>query len=276
MALNLETVGKESEPMVFEYKAKDAILYALGIGAGRSELDFTYEKNLKVYPTFAVIPILSGMAHVIKETQANLMMLLHSEQKITLYKPIPPEGKLTTVVKVKNIYDKMKAALIVAEANTKDASGAPIFDNMFSFYIRGEGGFGGERGTSVKHEIPAGKESDFRDEMGTLDNQALIYRLSGDVNPLHIDPEFAKLAGFDRPILHGLCSFGFAGRAILKKLCDNDPARLKSFHTRFSGVVFPGDTIITEGWKIDEKKYVIQVKTQTGTVALSNALVELT
>jgi len=270
MAINLDAVRKESEPVVFEYSEKDVILYALGIGASNEDIDFVYEKNLKVYPTFAVIPAFPTMAWAITKTQVNLAMLLHAGQKITVYREIPTKGKLTTVARITNIYDKVKSALIVVDAETKDESGTSLFNNTASLFIRGAGGFGGDRGSSTtENKPPEGKEPDFHDELVTLKDQNLIYRLSGDTNPLHVDPEFAKLAGFDRPILHGLCTFGFVGRSILRSLCDNDTRTLKSFDVRFTGIVFPGDTIIVEGWKVNSKRYVIQAKTQGGGEVIS-------
>jgi acyl dehydratase len=142
--------------------------------------------------------------------------------------------------------------------------------------VRGEGGFGGERGPeAVKADPPAGAAPDFEVVEATTREQALLYRLSGDVNPLHADPNMAKFGGFDRPILHGLCTYGFAGRAILKSACGGDPTRLRSFGARFAGVVFPGDTLTTRGWKIGDGQYVVTVTTQEGKTVLSNAIAEV-
>ena len=273
--IDLGSVGKVSEPMEFSYTWKDVVLYALGIGAGNDELECVYEKKLKVYPTFAAIVAQPALGWALFEAKVDFTRLLHAGHKIVLYKEIPTEGKLTTVAKITNIYDKVKHALMVVEAETRDEKGERVCDNIASFIVRGAGGFGGERGPKAGNEPPEGREPDFRDELVTSKDQNVIYRLSGDVNPLHIDPEFAKLAGFERPILHGLCTYGFACRSILRKVCDNDPSRLKSFEVRFSGVVYPGDTIITEGWKVDEGKYIIRSKNQRGDVVLSNAAAEI-
>jgi len=274
MTLNLESVGKKSEPIEYSYSWKDVVLYALGVGANSEDLNFVYEQNLKIYPTFAVVPAYPAMAWAVMETNADLTMLLHAGQKIVLHHEVPTEGKLYTIAKIANIYDKVKHALIIVEAETRDEKATHLFDNVASLLVRGAGGFGGERGPKAENE-PPGREPDFVDELKVSEVQNLIYRLSGDTNPLHVDPEFAKLAGFDRPILHGLCTFGFAGRSILRRVCDNDPLRLKSFEVRFSGIVFPGDTLTTQGWKVANKKYIVQTINQRNEVVLSNAMAEL-
>jgi 3-hydroxyacyl-CoA dehydrogenase/3a,7a,12a-trihydroxy-5b-cholest-24-enoyl-CoA hydratase len=271
MALDLSVVGKPFAPMTFEYTDREVMLYALGIGAGTDDLEFTFEKNLKVYPTFAVIPAFSALAGLGQVLTFNWAMLLHGEQHIELKGPIPPAGKLTTVGVVRAIYDKGSGALVVVDAETKDGDGKPLFVNTFGAFIRGEGGFGGDRGPGGPKNVAPQRAPDAVVEMQTRPDQALIYRLSGDRNPLHADPDFAKLAGFDRPILHGLCSFGHAGRAVLKTFCGNDPARLKSLEVRFSGAVFPGDTIVTEMWKESDTQVILQCKTQRGDVVLSSA-----
>jgi len=271
MALDLNAVGKPFAPTTFEYTDREVMLYALGIGAGPDELDFTYEKNLKVYPTFAVIPAFAALASLGQVLTFNWAMLLHGEQRIELKAPIPTGGKLTTVGAVRAIYDKGSGALVIVDAETKDEGGKPLFANSFGAFIRGEGGFGGDRGPSGPRNVPPQRAPDATVEMPTSPDQALLYRLSGDRNPLHADPDFAKMAGFDRPILHGLCSFGYAGRAVLKSFCNNDPARLKAFEVRFSGVVFPGDTIITDMWKESDTQVIVQSKTQRGDVVLGSA-----
>ena len=276
MALNLHAIGKKSDAVPFEYTWKDVVLYALGVGCKEDELDFVYEgRGPKVLPTFAVVPSFQSMISVVVDVQANPMMVVHGEQQVVLHRPIPPAGKLFTSSTVKAIYDKGKGALIVAEANTTDENKKPVFDNVFSIFVRGEGGFGGERGPeAVKADPPAGRAPDFEVSHQTTREQALLYRLSGDPNPLHADPAFAKQAGFERPILHGLCTYGHAGRAILKAACGGDPARLKSFSARFSSPVLPGDTLTTRGWK-DGDRYIITVSTQDGKAVLSNAIAKV-
>jgi acyl dehydratase len=271
MALNLDAVGKKLEPMTFEYTDRDVMLYALGVGAGVDELGFTFEKELKVLPTFAVVPAFPALAGMVGVLQVNPVMLLHGEQRIELRKPIPTSGKLITTPTIRAIYDKGSGALIVVDAETADEQGEVLFVNSFAAFVRGEGGFGGDRGPSGARNVPPEREPDAVVEMPTLPQQALIYRLSGDRNPLHANPDFAKMAGFDRPILHGLCTFGHVGRAILDRFCDGQPERFKDFEARFSGVVFPGDTIITEMWKEDGGKIIVRAKTQGGDAVLGNA-----
>jgi acyl dehydratase len=263
-----QALGIELPPTTFEYDDRDVMLYAVGVGA--SELDFVFERNLKVLPTFAVVPAFPAMMGLAATVEINPVMLLHGEQRIKLLKPIPVDGKLTTGGKVAGVYDKGRGALIVVEAETKDEQGEVLFVNTSGVFVRGAGGFGGERGPEAGNK-PPDRAPDKTVEMQTLPIQAMIYRLSGDRNPLHIDPAFAKMAGYDTPILHGLCTMGHVGRAVLSTYCDNDPARLTGIEVRFSGVVFPGDGIITEMWDEGGGRIVLQAKTQRGDVVISNA-----
>ena len=264
------------------YDRDRVILYHLGIGAGvpatdANELQYTYEKNLKVLPSFAVIPGFGSMGGIasIPGLQFNFAMLLHGEQEVILHKPLPPAQKLKTSAHVPEIYDKGKAALVILEANARDESGDKLFTNRMSLFIRGEGGFGGDSGPKVGNAAPE-RKPDGVITRKTLPQQALIYRLSGDRNPLHAEPAMAALGNFSRPILHGLCTFGFAGRAVLKHFCGNDPARFKSIRVRFSKHVFPGETLITEMWKISDTTIIFRTKTtERGEVVLSQAAVEL-
>jgi acyl dehydratase len=275
MAINRDLVGKSSAPITHRYTWKDTVLYALGAGAKIDELDFLFEMNgPKVLPTFAVVPSFQAMVAVVAELHANPMMILHGEQKVVQHRPIPPAGELKTVAEVKGIYDKGKGALVLVEARTTDDKGEPVFDNEFSIFARGEGGFGGDRGPEALKADAPDRAPDFSVAERTAPEQALLYRLSGDLNPLHASPQFAKMAGFDRPILHGLCTYGYAGRAFLKHACGGDPKRFKSFAARFAGVVFPGDTLTTDGWQIEPGRWVLRTKTQDDKIVLSNALAE--
>ena len=277
MAIKRDLVGKTSDPIKHRYAWKDTILYALGVGAKVDELDYLFEMNgPKVLPTFAVVPSFNALIQVAGSLGANPMMILHGEQKIILHRPIAPTGELSTVAEVKGIYDKGKGALVLVEAKTVDEKHEPVFDNWFSIFVRGEGGFGGERGPeALKADPPAGKAPDFTMTETTRPEQALLYRLSGDLNPLHASPQMAKMGGFDRPILHGLCTYGHAGRAVLRHACGGDPRKLKTFAARFAGVVFPGDTLTTEGWQVEPGKWVVQTRTQEQKVVLSNSLAEI-
>ncbi len=263
-----QAAGIELPPTTFGYDDRDVMLYAVGVGA--TELDFVFERNLKVLPTFAVIPAFPGLMGLTQAVEINPVMILHGEQSIKLNKPITVKGKLTTSGKVTGVFDKGKGALVVIESETKDEQGAALFVNTASVFVRGAGGFGGERGPEAGNK-PPDRAPDKTVEMQTLLTQAMIYRLSGDRNPLHVDPAFAKMAGYDTPILHGLCTLGHAGRAVLGAYCDNDPARMTGLEVRFSGVVFPGDSIITEMWDEGGGRIVLQAKTQRGDVVISNA-----
>src|SRR5438270_2490198 len=211
MASKIDRLRKKSDPLPFSYGWKECVLYALGVGAKVDELDFLYEgRGPKVLPTFAVVPSFAALISVAGDLGANPMMILHGEQKVILHRPIPANAKLSTSSEVKGIYDKGKGALVVVEAKTVDEKGEGVFDNVFSIFVRGEGGFGGERGPeAAKADPPAGAAPDFEVVESTTREQALLYRLSGDVNPLHADPNMAKFGGFDRPILHGLSTYGF-------------------------------------------------------------------
>ncbi len=276
MAIKLDLVGKTSAPTRYRYTSKDTILYALGVGAKAEEIDYLFEMNgPRVLPTFAVIPSFQALVGITSELGVDPMSVLHGEQKILLHRPIPPQGEFSTIAQVKGIYDKGKGALVLVEARTTDEKGEPILDNWFSIFARGAGGFGGERGPeALKADPPEGKAPDFSFSERTSPEQAFLYRLSGDLNPLHVSPQFAKVGGFDRPILHGLCTYGFAGRAFLQHACGGDPSKFKSFAARFAGVVYPGDTLTTEGWQVEPGKWVLRVKTQDDKIVLANALAE--
>jgi acyl dehydratase len=271
-ALGPDVVGLELATTQFSYEERDTMLYALGVGA--KELEFIFERGLKALPTFAVIPAFPALMGLSAAVDINPVMILHGEQGFRIQKTIPSSGQLTTAGKVTGVYDKGKGALVTIETTTKDAGGDVVFTNTSGIFIRGAGGFGGERGPEAGNAAPD-RAPDKSVEMPTLDIQAAIYRLSGDRNPLHIDPAFAKMAGFDRPILHGLCTFGHVGRAVLSEYCGNDPARFVSMTVRFSGVVYPGETIITDMWDAGSGKILVSARTQDGRAVISNAAVEV-
>jgi acyl dehydratase len=276
MPVDLSAVGKKLQAVTHTYTERDVMLYALGVGAGTEELRFTYERDLKVLPTFAVIPAFPAMMNLGDAMQVNPALVLHGEQRIELHAPIPTSGTLTTTPTIKAIYDKGKAAVVVVETDTVDAKGQLLFRNTSSIFARGEGGFGGDRGPSGPKNVPPERPPDKTIAIKTLPQQALIYRLSGDYNPLHADPDFAKLGGYDRPILHGLCTYGHAGRAVLQAWCGNDPARLRSFEVRFAGVVFPGETIVTDMWRTEPGRIVLSARTaERGEPVLAGAAAEV-
>src|SRR5438094_6902832 len=226
MPVDLKAVGKKLGAVTHTYTERDVMLYALGVGCGTDDLQFTYERDLRVLPTFAVIPSFPAMLNLGGAMDVNPAMVLHGEQRIELHAEIPTSGTITTTPMVKAIYDKGKGALVVVETESVDQKGRLLFRNTSGIFARGEGGFGGERGPSGPRNTPPDRPPDKSIAMKTLPQQALLYRLSGDMNPLHADPDFAKLGGYDRPILHGLCTFGHAGRAVLKAYCRDDPAEL--------------------------------------------------
>ena len=218
------------------------------------------------------------LTNFIPKANLNLLAVLHGEQKIMLHKPIPPSGTVHTTVTWDSVYDKGdKGAMVNITFETSDDKGELLFENKALLVDRSAGNFGGDRGPRTPpFEPPEGKDPDFRVEHAIPQDQTALYRLSGDKNPLHIDPAVAKKAGFKRPILHGLCSFGYAGRAILHNACSSDPARLKSFCVRFMNIAFPGDTLITQGWKTENKgNYIIRTTNHEGKIILGNALAEV-
>ncbi|NLA11780.1 MAG: hypothetical protein GX883_06630 [Firmicutes bacterium] len=279
MPIDPAIVGKELNPLMFHYQTKDVMLYALGIGAGAAddELNFVYENELQVIPSFGVVPPFPALMGImgLEGVDINLAMLLHGEQYLELYRPIPVEGKLTSYPRVAALYDKGKGALIEIEVVTKNEKEEELFLNRFGVFIRGEGGFGGDKGPEPGF-VPPEREPDKVLSLPTLPQQALLYRLSGDFNPLHADPNFAAMGGFPKPILHGLCTMGFACRAVLREYCDNDPARFKAMKVRFSRHVFPGENIVTEMWQEKPDEVILRSKTaERGEYCLTNAAVLL-
>ncbi|WKV74309.1 MaoC family dehydratase N-terminal domain-containing protein [Streptomyces sp. PCS3-D2] len=234
---------------------KDIQLYHLGLGAGLpatdpEELRYTLESKLHVLPSFATVAgagmaMLGGLAA--PGIEVDLAHVLHGGHSIELHRPIPVTGRATSSSKVAAVYDKGKAAVIVLRSEVADADG-PLWTSDAQIFVRGEGGFGGERGPSVKGELP-GRDPDRVEERHVREDQGLLYRLSGDWNPLHADPEFAKLAGFDRPILHGLCSYGMTLKAVVDTALGGDVSRVRTYRTRFAGIVFPGETLRIRMWQ---------------------------
>lgn len=277
MALNFDIIGKPSEPLTYQYGWKDCVLYALGVGATTAqELDYLFEMNgPKVLPTFAVVPSFSAMLSVCGRIGANMAMVVHGEQKIQLHRSIPPSGTLKTTAVVEAIYDKGKGALAVVRADTTDERDGALFTNTFSIFVRGAGGFGGERGPEAgAGEVPE-RAPDFSVTETTSEDQAALYRLSGDLNPLHISPTFATQVGFPRPILHGLCTYGFAGRAVLRHAASGDLGKFIGLSARFAAPVFPGDALTTEGWALSDGNFAIQVKNQDGKAVLTHGIAML-
>jgi acyl dehydratase len=262
-------VGAELKGSERSWSSTDCLLYALGVGAGVDELAFTTENSQgieqRALPTMVVI--LGGMGGGLQETigEFDWAGVLHAEQGFELHRPLPVEGQLRTTARVAAIWDKGKGALVVIEAHAVDAAGDPLYSTRSSVYIRGEGGWGGERGPSGKANTPPDRAPDHVITYSTRPDQALLYRLNGDRNPLHSDPTFAQRAGFDRPILHGLCTYGFTGRALLHALCNGDPDRFKGMEGRFSAPVLPGDDLTVNMW-VEDGEAVFQTARTDGTV----------
>jgi acyl dehydratase len=270
MPIDPSAVGASGDPVKRSWTSKDGLLYAVGVGAGLDDLKFTTENTQdtpqKMLPTFAVI-VGGGGAPFNKIGSFNPAMLVHGEQSIELFGEIPAEGEIESTGRISAIWDKGKGAVVeMTSESTLLATGKPLLKTVMSAFIRGEGGFGGERGPSTSFETPS-RQPDHQLSYSTRPDQALLYRLSGDRNPLHSDPSFAKMGGFDRPILHGLCTYGFTGRALLESLCEGDPARFQSMYGRFSKPVFPGETLTISMW-VDGSECVFQTKNQDGNVVL--------
>ncbi|MFN8032301.1 MAG: MaoC/PaaZ C-terminal domain-containing protein [Mycobacterium sp.] len=258
MALDPTAIGAVTEPQLYEWTERDTMLYALGVGAGTEDLAYTTENSheiaQQVLPTFAVI-CCTGFAAVGKVGSFNFGRLLHGSQEIRLHKPLPPSGSLSVVGEVADIQDKGegKNGIVMLRGKGSDpVTGELIAETLSTAVIRGAGGFGGQPGQRPAAPEFPDREPDARIAMPTREDQALIYRLSGDRNPLHSDPWFAReMAGFEKPILHGLCTYGFAGRALLAELAGNDAAKLTSVTARFSAPVFPGETLTTLIWRTE-------------------------
>lgn len=251
----------------------DASLYALGVGAGVEDLAFTTDDTAgiaqQVLPTMAVVLSSSGFDALDLAGDIDRMAMLHAEQSIELHRPIPPSGELEETSTVAAVFDKgAHALLVIATEATDAASGQPLFTNRSTAFLRGAGGWGGERGPEAASSVPADRAPDHRTVMRTDPNQALLYRLSGDRNPLHSDPAFAARAGFDRPILHGLCTYGFTGRALLADLCGGDPAAFRSMSGRFTSTVHPGDTLVVEVWRAGPGEAAFRTLRGDGTVVI--------
>ena len=279
--------GYKLKDASLEYTEIQTILYALGIGISRdpmnlADLSFTYERaeEFKIVPTFGVTiggvdVVFEGLLSCPGLPDFNPMMLLHGEHKLEMLQPFPRRQRVEIKTEITDVADKGKGALVTITSTVLDEKKAPICRNIMKLFIRGIGGFG-DKGLSQDSLPPAPKETPHRTSTDpTTPNQAILYRLAGDLNPLHISPDMAAIGGFDRPILHGLCFFGVAGRAVLKEFCGDDVNRFRSISARFTSHVFPGETIVTEMWR-NSRGIVFQQKTVERGKVCSQGFAEIT
>jgi acyl dehydratase len=284
MPIDLEkAVGAALPGTTFSWGDDDVILYHLGVGAGvpptdPRELRYAYEGDLWVLPTYATIPqfpIMMSMA-MAPGFDINPAMILHGEHEILLHDTIPTSGTVTQTGQVTDVLDKGKGALAIVEiVSVSEKTGRPLFINRASIFIRGEGGFGGDSGPSSADQTPD-RAPDHVVESPTLPQQALLYRMaSGDKNPLHADPGFAAFAGFDRPILHGLCTYGIVCKAAVDHAIQGGPGGVESFRARFSGAVLPGETLVTSVWEDGDRIVVNADVKERATTVLTNGVIGL-
>jgi acyl dehydratase len=257
------------------------ILYHLGLGAGAPptdvrELEYVNERTLKVLPTFSVIPGFEAVRPAVQGAGLDykLSRMLHGEQETVVHRPLPPCAEVISSARVAAVWDKGSAAVVVLEATTRTAAGEPLCTNRFRLFVGGEGGFSGDPGPAPTPWEATG-EPLMRVDVATLPQQAAIYRLSGDRNPLHLDPAFAAKAGFDRPILHGLCTYGIVCKAVVDHALGGDTTGVAAYSARFAGTVYPGETLEVAAWRLDGGLAVQATVKERGVVALANGLVTL-
>ncbi len=254
MALNLESIGKKIGPYTRDYTWNDVVLYAMGVGAGFADLEYCYEKNLKVIPSFSFASIadFQFISSIAESAQLNLAGVFHGEQELIFHNPIPKEGTLTTEGTITQMYDKgNKGALIVAEFNTFHSNGHKLFTSIATLFSRLDGNFGGPQAPATEFIFPD-REPDFSVDGWPAENQPLLYRLSGDLFQLHADPDFAKASGFEKPIMHGLCTHGYACRALVSSLIPGETEKVRRMTCRFSKTLYPGEPIETLIWKTEK------------------------
>jgi acyl dehydratase len=274
MGIDPKSVGYETPPIEYDYTWHDTVLYALGVGASpEAELDYLYEgRGPKVLPTFCTIPTFAAFDALVERLGCDRLGMVHHSQKIELFKTMQPEARLEVRGRIAALYDLKRVATSVFAIDAYDDAGDLIMRGELTLVLRNDGGFGGERPPRTERVSPPERAPDFEMREHVPDSQALLYRLNGDFNPLHADPEFAVQAGFNRPILHGLCTFGYAGRAVLRCVCGGDADAVAALQAQFSNPVYPGDTLIVRGWN-EGVRVVLAVTTERrpGELCLSNA-----
>jgi 3-hydroxyacyl-CoA dehydrogenase/3a,7a,12a-trihydroxy-5b-cholest-24-enoyl-CoA hydratase len=283
-----KVLGAKLDAVQSSWDEDKLILYALGVGVGigqsptdaKKVLQYTYENGLSALPTYGVIPMFAAVGGLfnVPGLSFNPMMLLHGEQYTEILEPpLPLTASIVTEGTISGVYDKGKGALLTVDFVTRDEkTGKALVKNVMGAFIRGEGGFGGDSKSPEPGNNPPDRAPDAVISYSTLTQQALLYRLSGDKNPLHVDPMMAKMGGFDVPILHGLCTFGNLGRAVIEAFCDDDPTGFKSIQVRFSKPVFPGETIVCQMWKTSPTEIVCKARVKERDLdVITNAKVTL-
>jgi NAD(P)-dependent dehydrogenase (short-subunit alcohol dehydrogenase family)/acyl dehydratase/putative sterol carrier protein len=276
MALNLDAVGQKLGPLTKTYTWKDVVLYALGVGAGESDLNYCYEKDLKVIPSFSIASIFDILAEIGIKSEVNLAGVLHGEQELIFHNPIPIEGTMTTEGRISHIYDKGegRGALIVGESDTLDADGNKLFTSICTVFGRLDGGFGGDNAPANDLSFPD-HQPDVVVAARPAPHQPLLYRLSGDTFSLHVDPEFARMSGFEKPIMHGLCTHGYACRALCDALIPGEPQKARRMACRFSKPLYPGVPIEIHIWKAGQGSALWRViNAETGDVVIDKGVFE--
>jgi acyl dehydratase len=255
MPIDAQSLGYENPPIEFNYTWRDTVVYALGVGASADEeLDYLYEgRGPKVLPTFCTIPTFAAFDALVDRIGCDRRGMVHHSQQIELFKPLRPNAQLRVVGKVAGLYDLKRFAMSVFSIDAYDEDDELAIQGEVTLLLRNDGGFGGERPPKTERVKLPERDPDFEAHERVEPTQALLYRLSGDYNPLHADPEFAAQAGFDGPILHGLCTYGYAGRALVRDACGGNADKLRTLRAQFSNPVFPGDTLIIRGWNQGER-----------------------
>jgi acyl dehydratase len=268
--VDLSVLGRRTPTVVFEYDTNDVILYALSVGAQPEDLSLVYDRapgGLQVLPSFCLVAGLALRPHMPENIEGFKRM--GAGEDIRLHRPLPPRGRIRVTGEVTDIFDKGKLAVIVTRTTGTSEEDAPLFEADSSVVLLDGGGFGGPRGPASEAAEPPHRPPDFSVIYAIPQTQAVLYQLNGVDDPLHVDPVVARDHGFDRPVLHGPCTFGYAARAIVAHLCAGDVSRFKSFAARFSGVVFPGEDLTVEAWG-ENRGYVVRARTPRG-VVLSHA-----
>jgi acyl dehydratase len=275
MALNHAAAGITVGPFEHPYNWRDLALYALAVGAGPDDLDYLLDPTPKALPTWGVIPAFVPVFAALEAIGADLVQLLHASQRTELIRPFPAQGVMQTTACVQGVWDMRVGALVNIETLTR-IGGELHARCVWTLLLRGQGNFQSERAPALlRTKAPKGVEPAFSAEWSTAPTQALLYRLTGDVNPIHARPEVAQAAGFERPILHGLCSYGLAARVALKALAGDEPSRFKSLDARFTSPILPGQTLRVEGYVLEPGKAALTVGIkETGELAMANALFE--